>query len=411
MVLTNQKFPSFHFRKEMASSLATLVVSKNSDLNTFPPPLEIHAGSEVSVGRASSCDLVIPDVRALSHVHCYVRSSGQYVELKSVSSNETLVDGHTAPKDQWVRLHDGSSITLSKNPKVKLGLKIGEMSKSAEKKRRTEAKQRINAIAQVTSTLPGSSLKYFVAPQEGHSSADKVVVTIGRSKECNIRLGDSKISSVHCKLTFSRKEGESVHWSISVDTESRNKTYVGTHQVEEGSPYVVDSFTDPLAIHLVFPPHKNPVETLVVTPLMIVSAPDSPESSPEDKRQKKEARAFEKQSSQWQRTYNEEVRNMIELENRLMSEIDSLEIAIRNKQGDIVSAQQAVETKEKDMSRKEEEFVSQVNAMKEEHATKLTNLTESVNKIVARLAQLKEQKLELQLVSSAAAENSDKSDD
>ena len=411
MVLTNQKFPSFHFRKEMASSLATLVVSKNSDLNTFPPPLEIHAGSEVSVGRASSCDLVIPDVRALSHVHCHVRNSGHYVELKSVSSNETLVDGRTAPKDQWVRLHDGSSITLSKNPKVKLCLKIGEMSKSAEKKRRTEAKQRINAIAQVTSTLPGSSLKYFVAPQEGHSSADKVVVTIGRSKECNIRLGDSKISSVHCKLTFSRKEGESVHWSISVDTESRNKTYVGTHQVEEGSPYVVDSFTDPLAIHLVFPPHKNPVETLVVTPLIIVSAPDSPESSPEDKRQKKEARAFEKQSSQWQRTYKEEVRNMIELENRLMSEIDSLEIAIRNKQGDIVSAHQAVETKEKVMLKKEEEFVSQVNVMKEEHATKLTNLTESVNKIVARLAQLKEQKLELQLLSSAAAENSDKSDD
>jgi len=412
MEVTNQKFPSFHFRKEMASRLATLVISKNSALTTFPNPVEIGVGDEITIGRSSSCNLVLSDVRSISHVHCRVRNTSDGVEIKCVSSNETLVDGNPIPHDQWVPLHDGASITLSKHPKVKLDLKIGDMSKSAEKKRRAEAKKRTNAIAEISSSSPENPIKYFVVSSDPHMSGENIALTIGRSKECNIRLSHSKISSVHCKLTFSRVEGESVHWSLAVENVSRNKTYVGTVSVEEETPFRIDCFTDPISIHLVFPPHKNPVDTLVVTPLIISSVPESVESTPEEKKQKKEVRALEKQSQQWQKTYSEEVKKLIELENRLLSEIDTIEISIVSKKSDIEKTKAELEKMENDMAKKDEEFGNQMSLLKDEHAKKLAQLTDSVNSVMARLAQRADEKLKLQLAASASvAAKADDSDD
>ena len=411
MDVANQKFPSFHFRKEMASRLATLVTSKNSAISTFPGPVEIDVGGEITIGRSNSCKMAFTDVRSVSHVHCRVRNSSGGVEIKCVSSNETLVDGNVLPKDQWVSLHDGSVITLSKHPKVKVNLKIGDMSKSAEKKRRTEAKKRTNAIAEISSSSPTNPIKYFVTPSDMHMSGENVSLTIGRSKECTIRLSDSKISSVHCKLTFSRIEGESVHWSLTVENVSRNKTYVGTVPVEEESPFRVDSFTDPVSIHLVFPPHKNPVETIVVTPLVISSVPESEEASPEEKRQKKEVRLLEKQSQEWQRTYKEEVKNLLELENRLMSEIDTIELSIVSKKSDITKSQLELEKMENQMRHKDEEFASQMNEIRDEHSKKLTQLTDSLNAVMARLSQRTDEKLKLQLADSSATATATKGDD
>lgn len=381
----------------MASSLATLITSKNSLINTFPEPLEIYPGHEISIGRASTCNLVFAEVRAVSHVHCYVRNSDRGVEIKSVSSNETLVDGNPIPKDLWIALYDGASILLSKQPKVKLSLKIGEVGKLADKKRRTEAKQRANAIAEITWASRDTPVKYFVSPSHHSSRDEKIAVTIGRSKDCDIRLSDSKVSSAHCKLIFSRVEGESVYWSLDVESMSRNKTYVGTESVDEGSPVRIDSFADPIRIHLVFPPHKNPVETITITPLIISSVPESTETTPEEKRQKKEVRAFEKQSEQWQRTYNDEVRNLIELENRLMSEIDSIEFAIISKRADISRAQTDTDMIENNMKKKEEEFQAQMSGLRNDHTRKLSELTDSVNLVMTRLSQRTDEKLKLQL--------------
>lgn len=381
----------------MASSLATLITSKNSSINTFPDPLEIGVGREITIGRSSSCDLVFPEVRALSHVHCHVRNSGSGVEIKCVSSNVTLVDGKPISKDQWVRLYDGACILLSKQPKVKLSLKIGEVDKLADKKRRTEVKKRTNAIAEITSASRDFPVKFFVSPLDHASRDEKIAVTIGRSKDCDIRLSHSKVSSAHCKLIFSRIEGESVHWSLEVESMSRNKTYVGAESVDEGSPIRIESFTDPVLIHLVFPPHKNPVETITVTPLIIASVPESTETTPEEKRQKKEVRAFEKQSDQWQRTYNQEVRNLIELENRLMSEIDSIEFAIVSKRADICKAQNEIDTMENNMTRKDQDFQSVMTKLKIDHGLKLTELTTAVNVVMTRLSQRTDEKLKLQL--------------
>ena len=411
MELTNQKFPSFHFRKEMASRLATLVISKNSTITTFPNPVEIDVGDEISIGRSNSCQMAFPDVRSISHVHCRVRNSSSGVEIKCVSSNETLVDGNVLPKDQWVTLRDGSVITLSKHPKVKLSLKIGDMSRSAEKKRRTEAKRRTNAIAEISSSSPENPLKYFVTPSDMHMSGENIAITIGRSKECTIRLSHSKISSVHCKLTFSRIEGESVHWTLTVENVSRNKTYVGTVAVEEETPFRIDSFTDPVSISLVFPPHKKPVDTIVVTPLIISSVPESEETSPEEKKQKKEVRALEKQSQQWQRTYNEEVKKLIEIENRLLSEIDTIEASIVSKKSDITHSQLELEKMENDMKRKDEEFANQMSLLRNDHSKKLTQLTDNLNSVMARLAQRTDEKLKLQLAAKPNESKSDDSDD
>jgi len=397
MAHTNQKFPSFRFQKEMASTLATLVTSKTSGINDIPGPITFDSGSQIVIGRGSTCDLAFPDIKSISHVHCYLRNTSGSIEIKCVSTNKTIVDGKQVAKDEWSSLADGSTILLSSDPKVKLELKIGETNRAAEKKRRNESKRRLNAIAEITA-INNPNIKAYATPTSKH--ANDVTVTIGRAKDCDVMVDNKKISSVHCKLHFNRMEGESVRWSLTiVGGASKNKTYLDTELID--GEKLIASFSDPVKICLVFPSNEKPVETFIITPIMGANDRESPDGAGarEEKRQKKEIREFEKQNIQGDKEYNEEIRKLIEEENKLLHEIGHLETVIAQKRLAVATARADVEKKESEMQKKQEEFESAMTQLQSEHSRKLNSLTDSLNEIVTRLSQFTDEKLKLQLTS------------
>ena len=281
----------------MARVLATLITSKSSKIEIIPAPVIIQPDQEVVIGRSPKCDLVYADVKPVSHIHCYMRNHDRTIEIKDVSSNKTLVDGKPIPKQEWVALKDGAEVLLSQEPKVKFEVRIGP-EPIMSKKRKSSSKHGSETIADITSTSR-SKIEYSVVLPSPHS--DEVSITIGRGKECNIRIDDKKISSVHCKLHFKRIEAESVHWSLEVASASKNKTYVGGQLVEESIRF--ETFADPVKIALVFPEKEKAVEVLTVEPLFndSLSSPEpltaaemiQQELEKEEKRRKKELHQLE----------------------------------------------------------------------------------------------------------------------
>jgi hypothetical protein len=273
-------------------------------------------------------------------------------------------------------------------------LKIGDTSREADKKRHKESKNRMNAIAEISS-VTNPQIKYYAAPTSKHSN--DVTVTIGRSKDCDVIIDNKKISSVHCKLVFTRSEGESVAWNLVVESMSlKNKTYIGSELIETEKR--LTQWSDQIKLCLVFPIDEKPVETLVITPILENDNNSSDEATNrEEKRQKKEVREFEKKSQKWEKEYNEQVRQLIEHENRLLHEINHLDTVIAAKKLSVTAERSEVERKEQEMKMKGDEYNNAMIELQSQHAKKLHALTESLEAIVTKLAHLTDEKLKLQL--------------
>lgn len=384
----------------MASVLATLITSKSSQLSEIPKPLVVNPDSDVSIGRGPKCSLQLPDVKSISQVHCYIRNRGGAVSLKSVSSNKTLLNGKPVPKDAWVPLRDGMAITLSQDPKIKLDVRVGPGA-AKHKKRKSSSLHRSSAIAEVvSSTRP--DFEYFVVPSSSHSN--DVSVTIGRAKDCDITIDNKKVSSTHCKLLFSRVEGESIHWRLTVEPVSKNKSYLGDEHLE-GSK-IFESFSDPISLALVFPSSDSPVEVLTITP--IVEPPSEEraltatemieqELAKEEKRQKKELRQLEKESKGWEVQYKQEIEKNQDFEHQLLGEIELIQQKIKAKTSDNVSLNHEVQLEESAMARKDAAFKIEMDQLRLEHEQRLTESTALVNAVTSRFQRLTEEKLKIQM--------------
>ena len=390
----------------MASVLATIITSRSSQLKHIPEPLIVHPNSEITVGRGPKCGLVYADVKSISQIHCHVRNRDGSVYIKSVSSNSTLVDGKPIPKDEWIELRDGNSVGLCADPKVKIEVRIGaEVLNSASRKNKQALKNRGRAIAVITSRSD-PKLEYLVLPPTNGGS-DPISIAIGRSKGCHIFLDNKKISSVHCKLIFSRSPSG---WALKIEAESsKNKTYLGNDQIEESRK--IDSLTEPFDLCFVFPARKKPEETLTVTPLAGEDDKSEEEGEPvltaaemiqqelekEAKRQKKEFRQLEKQSVVWESNYKLEIQKLQDLEHALTKEIELSEIKLRAKRGDISVVQVKVQKVEEEMNSRDLQCKAHMVTLKSDHEARFANLTNSLNETMSRLHRLNEEKLRIQM--------------
>ena len=391
----------------MANVLATIIVSRKSKIEQFPGPLVIEPDSEVTIGRSTSCSLSFPDFKHISHVHCHIRNKDGQVQLKSVSSNKTLLDSKPVNKDEWTKLRDGNTITLCADPKVRLDVRLGSGVRDSPVKKRKHTAKRSTAIAEITS-LGNADLEYLVKPSSKHSR--DVSVTIGRAKDCDVSIDDKKVSSTHVKLVFTRVEGESIHWDLQVEAvATRNKTYVGNELVEESK--TIKSFSDPIDVCLVFPRGEKPVEVLTVSPLFVEAEPSSQEEKAPltaaemiqqelekaEKRQKKELRELEKQSKVWKVEYEKEIQKFQDVEHSLIRDTEVIEGHIRAKHGEISVLSAAVSQLESEMTDKQNSFKEQLSSAKSEHESRIVQYTAALSETVARLQKLMDEKLKIQM--------------
>ena len=387
----------------MASVLATIFTSRSSALSEIPGPFLLNPGSEVSIGRSPKCGIVFKDVKAISHVHCYLRNQDSSIQIKDVSSNKTFLDGKVMGKHIWVTIRDGAVISLSHEPKVKLGVKIS-YDGSAHKKRKSLSVSKPGAIAEIRSEHQ-PSIQHFVIPSGAHS--EEVSVTIGRAKDCDVRIDDKKISSIHCKLIFKRVEGESVNWNLTVDSVSKNKTYLDSYLVEELK--TIEPFTEPVKIALVFPLGSKPVDVLTIEPIVAEASPvsDEPiltaaemiqqELAKEEKRRKRELHQLEKQGKQWEIKYKQDIEDLQSSEHSLMLEIENLERLIKAKKDENRGLLSQVDNMESGMAAAESKFKEEMEVLKKEHEDKLATYTAEVNDVNTRYQRLIEEKIKLQM--------------
>jgi pSer/pThr/pTyr-binding forkhead associated (FHA) protein/uncharacterized protein YeeX (DUF496 family) len=386
----------------MASVLATIVTSKSSQVTRIPNPLVIQPDAEISIGRGPKCDIVYGDAKSVSHVHCRIRNGSQGVQIKDVSSNKTWLDGKPLDKNTWVDVADGANVVLSHDPKVKFEVRVGSEA-ATSKKRRTSSKPQSGSIAVIRS-WKHSELEYCVIPEAFHSN--EVSVRIGRAKNCEIRIDDKKVSSTHCKVTFHREEGESIHWSVKIESISKNKTYIGSELVEDRKH--IESFVDAVKIALVFPIGEKPVDILTLEPVMVDSTPESDEPmtaaemiqqelAKEEKRRKKDIYMLEKQSKEWEVKYKQEIERMQTLEHSLMIEIEQVEKRIASKRKDNETLSDIVQSIEKIMHAEDLKFKSDIETLKKDHERRLADYTAEVAQVSAMYQKLYDEKLKLQM--------------
>ena len=337
----------------MASILATLITSRKCQLNHIPDPLILYPESEVSIGRSSKADLAFPDIKQISHVHCYVRNRAGIVEVKSVSTNRTFVCGKAIGKETWHRLRDGDTLCLSQAPKVKIEVRIG--AEVNIKGKRKSARRGDSSIAEIR-TPKRPNFEFFVVPPG--SDSNKVSVTLGRSKDCDVVVDDKRISSTHCKLVFTRIEGESVHWNLQVECVSKNKTYLGSELIDDFRR--ITPFDEPITLCFVFPEGEKPVETFIITPIIDDSSSPEPltasdmirqELEKEEKRQKKEMHHLEKRSKEWESQYRLEIEKLQDTEHELLGEIEKIERLVKAKRADMESLRATVHKEESKIKR------------------------------------------------------------
>ena len=387
----------------MASNLATLISSRKCDIKHIPEPVIVYPGTEVSIGRSPKADLSFPDVKQISHVHCYVRNHAGTVELKSVSSNKTSVSGKPIAKEEWIRIRDGDSVCLSQEPLVKFEVRIGS-EVNVKGKRKSSSKRSGTVIAEITSpTRPG--FEYLVVPSSKHAS--ELSVTIGRSKDCDVFIDNKKISSTHCKLVFSKVGGESVHWNMLIECVSRNKTYIGTVLIEEAK--LIEHISEPVNICFVFPQGEKPVETFTITPVIEESGSFEPvtasemikqELDKEQKRQRKELHHLEKRSKEWESQYRQGIEKLQDAEHELQIEIERMERSVKGKRSEIDALKEKVATEESHIKQKEETVNTQKESLRLEHNGKMMAATAELNGTIAKLQKLSDEKLQLQMGSS-----------
>ncbi len=165
----------------MSATIATLTVSSKSDLKHTPQPVIVSPEGEVTIGRGHKCDMAFCDMRSVSHHHCIVRNRDGVVELKPVGTNKTLVNGVVACNDEWHILRDGTTITVSTDPRIRVDLSIcstNRRDKISDKERSHMRRRRANAIAIISSSRR-PSYEYIVSA-EGEA-AGKIEVSIGRA--------------------------------------------------------------------------------------------------------------------------------------------------------------------------------------------------------------------------------------
>jgi predicted component of type VI protein secretion system len=156
----------------MTSSQVVLTTSRKSDLQRIPEPLIVQPDSEVSIGRGHKCDISFPDVRSVSHVHCLVRDKTGLVEIKPVGTNKTFLNDVHIVNDEWHLVRDGSTISLSSEPRIRISVSLADRGKS-KKHHSQDRVRRSNAIAFITSSSR-PSFEYAVSP-------DVAEVSIGRN--------------------------------------------------------------------------------------------------------------------------------------------------------------------------------------------------------------------------------------
>jgi pSer/pThr/pTyr-binding forkhead associated (FHA) protein len=384
----------------MASLLATLITSKSSQLTEIPKPYVIEDGKEISIGRGPKCNVTFSDAKAVSHIHCYVRNRDNRIEIKDVSSNKTIVDGKPIVKNEWFPLTDGAEVVLSHDPKVKLEIRIG--SEVLSRKKRKSTRHADGSIAEIRSLIR-PEFEFFVVPPHFHS--DSLSVEVGRSKQCDIKVEDKKVSSVHCKLNFKRVEGESIHWSLEIESVSKNKTYLGDTLID--GIHRIEAFTDPVKVALVFPAKEKPAEVLTVEPI-VDDSQHSPEAmtaadmiqlelEKEEKRKRKELHQLEKQSKEWQVQYKQEIERLQEREHAILLEIETLNKQVVAKRSDSAKLRHFVTTIESEMNEEEEKFKTEMQMLKEEHERILADHTSEVNAATSKLQKLGDEKIRIQM--------------
>lgn len=213
-----------------------------------------------------------------------------------------------------------------------------------------------------------------------------MVVSIGRNPKCDIVVDNKKVSSHHCAIRFIQ-DTSTLSWSVQIEPGTNNSTFVGPTRVTEPQPYPL-SPDHPVKLSLVFPEIEKAVETFVVSLVAPVRREPTDDLSPEEKRLKRELRDVERQTEQWEKSYNEESLKLMDAENALVREIVALEKSVGEKSAEVKLLKDTISRVECDMRLRENEFTANSTLIKDAHAKYYTLLTERLDAANEKLANI-----------------------
>ncbi|MEM7232185.1 MAG: FHA domain-containing protein [Planctomycetota bacterium] len=178
--------------------------------------------SEVVVGRHAENALVIQDQRS-SRRHCRILSTPQGAMLEDLkSANGTLLNGEEVEQSL---LNEGDEIRIGKT-RIVYGVDAAVPARSAAKKKRKSTQTGTESSG---ATEAIGSLEIVEGDRAGETvEIAELPFTIGRSRECDLRLKDGKVSSQHARI---ERRGDAV---IVKDLGSKNGITVDSKKIPRG---------------------------------------------------------------------------------------------------------------------------------------------------------------------------------
>lgn len=157
----------------------------------------MHAKTQITIGRSSSCDFVIPaSIVSRKHATLIKNSDGTYTLIDNNSSNGTYIND--------------SLLTGSRNISQTDSIKIGN---------------KVFSLSDLLGGKTGGSQTGDLSSSIAELLKNKNSIVIGRSKEADFRINDNLISRKHTQIT---KEGDKY---FVIDLGSTNGTYVNEQRI------------------------------------------------------------------------------------------------------------------------------------------------------------------------------------
>jgi DNA-binding NtrC family response regulator len=180
--------------------------------------LRVALGDRTALGRATECDVTLPDP-ALSRVHAVVERRGEGYLLLDRSGHGTRLGGravHEAP------LQDGAELSLGAWRALFRAEPVGDGDATCAASGLT----RVRSGAPAGPLPPAARIRVREAAGERVESLPLDGVTIGKQSGCEVTLNDPFVSARHVRI-----EAREGRWQLS-DLGSTNGTFLGGARVE-----------------------------------------------------------------------------------------------------------------------------------------------------------------------------------
>jgi DNA-binding NtrC family response regulator len=192
--------------------------------------LRVALGDRTAIGRATECDVTLPDP-ALSRVHAVVERRGDAFHLLDRSGRGTRLGGRTVHE---APLQDGAELALG----AWRALFRAAPPLDGEETRAVAGSTRIRSGAQPGPIPPAARIRIRARAGERVESLPLDGVTVGKAGSADVALDDPFVSARHLRI-----EARQGHWHL-VDLDSTNGTFLGGARIQRadlplGVPVVV----------------------------------------------------------------------------------------------------------------------------------------------------------------------------